>query len=323
MTYDENKVAIIIPLYNDEANIARAIESAVAQIVPDGTRFEVLIVDDGSRDSGPEIAEDYARRFANVKLLRMVRNGGPSAARNMALRETDAGWFTPFDSDDIMLPERVMRLLAKAREAGVDMVADNLLISSSLAPEAVQRNLWRGKPPGDLPMTAELFLERSKSGGEERSELGFLKPLIRRRFLGGPEAYRDELRFGEDFELYTRMLLDGAKALLTDPEGYILVVREGSASHRQGADDHRKLALVGREFLRRANLSPAEQRALASYTQYCEREWAAWTAIEAVRAKSPLMLLKAFAVSIPASIHVSRNLLAAAAGKFRKPSPQG
>jgi hypothetical protein len=203
------------------------------------------------------------------------------------------------------------------------MVADNLLISSSRAPETVQRHLWPGKPPGDVLLTADLFVDRSHSGKDERTELGFLKPLIRRQFLGGAEAYRDDLRFGEDFELYTRMLLDGAKALLTDPEGYLLVVREGSASHRQGAADHRKLALVGREFLHRGDLNPAERRALVSYTQYCEREWAAWTAIEAVRAKSPLGLLKAYAISVPASVHVSRKLLAAAVGKFKKPSLQG
>ena len=43
ITYDETKVAIIIPLYNDEANIARALESAVAQQPPEGISFEVLV----------------------------------------------------------------------------------------------------------------------------------------------------------------------------------------------------------------------------------------------------------------------------------------
>ena len=58
MTYDENKVAIIIPLYNDAANIARALESATAQVMPEGVTLEIFVVDDGSSDEGPEIAED-------------------------------------------------------------------------------------------------------------------------------------------------------------------------------------------------------------------------------------------------------------------------
>ena len=309
MTYDETKVAIIIPLYNDEANIARALESAVAQKAPEGIRFEVLVVDDGSRDSGPEIAEDYARR--------MEKNGGPAAARNRALRETDAGWFTPFDSDDIMLPERVGALFEKARRGDFDIVADNLLISSTSAPETVSRHLWPGKPPGDVPLTTELFVNRSYAAETQRTELGFLKPLIRRRAVkGSAEPYQPDLRFGEDFELYARILADGAKAVLTDPEGYLFVVREGSASHRQGAADHRRLALMGRKFLQRDGLSPAEREAFGGFTRYCEQEWAAWTAIEAVRAKNPVGLLRAFTISLSASLHVTSNLLKAIAGKL-------
>ena len=312
MTYDDNTVAIIIPLYNDAANIARALESAVAQNVPDGVTLEIFVVDDCSSDAGPEIAKDYARRFANVTFLQMARNGGPSAARNRALRETDAGWFTPCDSDDIMLPERLSRLLDKARTDDLDIVADNLLISSDRAPETVIRHLWPDKPAGDVALTTELFVNRSYAGEIERSELGFLKPLIRRSAIAkGIEAYQDELRFGEDFELYARLLADGARGVLTDPEGYLLVVREGSASHRQGAADHRRLALIGRQFLRRNDLKPAEKRAFAAYTRYCEREWAAWTAIEAVRSKKPLELFRAYGISVPASLYVTGQLLRA------------
>ncbi|MEZ5984829.1 MAG: glycosyltransferase family 2 protein [Hyphomonas sp.] len=321
MTYDETKVAIIIPLYNDEANIARALESAVAQKAPEGIRFEVLVVDDGSRDSGPEIAEDYARRFEHVTFLRMEKNGGPAAARNRALRETDAGWFTPFDSDDIMLPERVAALFEEARSGDFDFVADNLLISSTSAPETVSRHLWPGKPPGDVPLTTDLFVNRSYAAETERTELGFLKPLIRRRAVKcGAEPYQPDLRFGEDFELYARILADGAKAVLTDPEGYLFVVREGSASHRQGAADHRRLALMGRKFLQRDGLSPAEREAFRGFTRYCELEWAAWTAIEAVRAKNPVGFLRAFTISLPASLHVVGNLLKAIGGKLNRNS---
>ncbi|MEZ6002161.1 glycosyltransferase family 2 protein [Hyphomonas sp.] len=323
--YDETKVAIIIPLYNDEANIARALESAVAQKQPEGIRFEVLVVDDGSKDSGPEIAEDYARRFENVTFLKMEQNGGPAAARNLALQATDAGWFTPFDSDDIMLPERVAALLAKAQAGDFDIVADNLLISSSSAPETVSRHLWPEKPQGDVPLTTALFVTRSYDVEMERTELGFLKPLIRRRAVKHvSETYQSDIRFGEDFELYARLLADGAKAVLTDPEGYLFVVREGSASQRQGADDHRKMALRGREFLKRDGLGAEERAAFSGFTRYSEREWAAWTAIEAVRAKNLMGLFKAFTISSSASLFVAGNLLKAVGGKLNgKTRPVG
>ena len=248
----------------------------------------------------------------------MTQNGGPAAARNRALLETDAGWFTPFDSDDMMLPERVGRLFEKARRAKLDVVADNLLISSTNAPETVVRYLWPEKPPGDIALSTEFFVNRSYAAEIERTELGYLKPLIRRSaVLKGAEPYQADLRFGEDFELYARLLADGARVVLTDPEGYLFIVREGSASHRQGAADHRKLALMGRNFLKRPGLAPAERQAFVGFTRYCEREWAAWTAIEAVRARQPLKLLSAFTISLPAGLHVAGNLLKAVIGKVK------
>jgi hypothetical protein len=166
-------------------------------------------------------------------------------------------------------------------------------------------------------LTTELFVNRSYAAKTERSELGFLKPLIRRRAVKcGSEPYQPDLRFGEDFELYARLLADGAKAVLTNPAGYLFVVRDGSASHRQGAEDHRKLALMGRKFLEREGLSPTERQAFTGFTRYCEKEWAAWTAIEAIRAKRPAGLLRAFTISWPASRHVAGNIMRSIGGKL-------
>ncbi|MEZ5945766.1 MAG: glycosyltransferase family 2 protein [Hyphomonas sp.] len=322
--YDETKVAIVIPLYNDAENIGRAIECAVRQEVPAGTTFEVIVVDDCSTDEGPSIAEEYARRYEQVVFHRQPRNLGPSGARNAALRSTNAGWFTPFDSDDVMEPARIARLLERGRRQGLDIVADNLIITHNDAPTTAVRRLWPGKPAGDIELTPELFLERSSHVELERSELGFLKPLIRRSSLIGddPAPYLEELRFGEDFELYARMLLNGAKAMLTDPEGYYFVCREGSASRSQGREDHMRLARISRELLRRPGISAVSRKALQEHTAYCEREWAVWASIEAVRSKSIPRFLEAYTISFPASLHVTGRMfdavVARAASGFRK-----
>ncbi|MCA8899818.1 MAG: glycosyltransferase family 2 protein [Hyphomonas sp.] len=316
-TYDERRVAIVIPLYNDAANIARAIEAAVNQKLPSGYTHEVIVVDDCSKDEGAAIAEDFARRFDKVTVLRLAVNQGPSGARNAALRHTDAGWFTPFDSDDVMEPTRIAGLLDRALENDLDIVADNLLITDTSAPRTIVRELWPGKPRGDIPLTSELFLQRSTHVELERSELGFLKPLIRRRGIRkGREAYVDALRFGEDFELYARMLLDGAKAVLTEPEGYYFVCRQGSASRSQGRDDHRKLALASRDMLRRTDISDEARAALQAHARYCEQEWASWALIEGVRAKNVGRVIEAFTISAPASLHVLGNLTRAATSRL-------
>ncbi|MEP0316434.1 MAG: glycosyltransferase [Hyphomonas sp.] len=307
--FDENKVAILIPLYNDAPNIARAIRSAVEQKVPDSTSVEVIVVDDCSTDNGPDIAENMAATLPNLKVIRQAQNAGPSAARNCAVQQTNAAWFTPLDSDDFMTSSRISDLLMEARTKDLDWVADNLLMSSEDTPEEVERVLWPDKPEGDVRLTTELFVNQSYATKIERSELGFIKPLIHRRCLGDTSRpYRDELRFGEDFELYTRLLMSGAKADLVDAKGYYLVRRKGSASHSQSGRDHQRLVRINREMLKYPGLTHMDRRAILGHLKYSERELAWWKMIEAVREKNPVKAFGAMMVSPTATLHVIGNL---------------
>lgn len=309
MNYDDNKVAIVIPLYNDAPNIQRAVESAAAQVMPPGTLLEVLIVDDCSTDDGPAIARKLAETHPHVRFFQQDQNQGPSAARNRALAETDAAWFTPLDSDDLIRPDRVAGLLDYARSHDQDLVADNLLISEAATPEQVDRVLWPDKPAGPVEMTAAFFIDHSFEMPVPRSELGYLKPLINRRAVKrGPRPYIDALRFGEDFELYTRMMLDGAKATLIDPLGYYLIRRPASASHTQSGRDHERLARISQDMLQRAGLTGEERAALRRHVLYSQKEAAWWKMIDGVRTRSLPTVASAFGFSPAASLHVAGML---------------
>jgi glycosyltransferase involved in cell wall biosynthesis len=307
---DENKVAIVIPLYNDAPNIERAIRSAVDQKVPETVSVEVIVVDDCSTDDGAAIAEKLAETIPMLKVIRQAKNAGPSAARNCAVQTTNAAWFTPLDSDDFMKPARIADLLAEARDRNLDWVADNLLMSSEDAPEDIERVLWPEKPEGAVRLTTELFVNQSYDVEMERSELGFIKPLINRRCLQDVNhPYRDQLRFGEDFELYTRLLMSGAKAELVDPKGYYLVRRKGSASHSQSGRDHERLVCISREMLKYPGLTRTDRRAILGHLKYSEREMAWWKMIEAVRDRKPGNAISALAISPSATLHVIGNLV--------------
>ncbi|RAN35956.1 glycosyltransferase family 2 protein [Hyphomonas pacifica] len=309
MTFDTNKIAIIVPLYNDAENIERAVLSAVSQDVPAGYSIEIHIVDDCSTDDGPAVARRLADAHDQVFFLQQDVNMGPSAARNLALEKTDAAWFTPLDSDDIIEPQRIARLLEIALREEMDLVADNLLISMESTPDKAERPLWPGKPEGVVALTASLFVERSFDVEIPRSELGYLKPLINRASTHlGARPYIDALRFGEDFELYTRILLNGAKACLVDPLGYYLVCREGSASHTQSGRDHERLACISRQMLKHPGITPGARSALRRHAIYSEKEAAWWRMIDAVKQRKLGLMLSAFAFSPAASLHVIGNL---------------
>jgi glycosyltransferase involved in cell wall biosynthesis len=92
------KVAVIITLYNKSQYIRRALDSVVAQTFDD---FEVIVVDDGSTDDGPEVVQSCAD--PRVRLIRQ-ENAGPGAARNRGVKESTAPWVAFLDADDEWLP---------------------------------------------------------------------------------------------------------------------------------------------------------------------------------------------------------------------------
>jgi glycosyltransferase involved in cell wall biosynthesis len=94
-----SEVSVIIPLYNKEKYISRALDSVFAQTFKD---FEVIVVDDGSTDEGPKIVDSYSD-----ERLRVIRqeNSGPGAARNCGIRESSSPLLAFLDADDEWLPE--------------------------------------------------------------------------------------------------------------------------------------------------------------------------------------------------------------------------
>lgn len=93
-------VSIMMPAYNAEKYIGEAIESVLAQTYP---HWELIIVNDGSKDGTAAVAAGYAAADSRIKLIHQ-ENGGEAAARNTALGHISGEFLAFLDADDAFLP---------------------------------------------------------------------------------------------------------------------------------------------------------------------------------------------------------------------------
>lgn len=93
---EEDKVSLIVPVYNTKKYLSRCIKSILAQSY---ANIELLLVDDGSTDGSGDICDTYAFRDSRVRVFH-VENGGPSRARNLGLDNVTGKYILFVDSDD-------------------------------------------------------------------------------------------------------------------------------------------------------------------------------------------------------------------------------
>jgi glycosyltransferase involved in cell wall biosynthesis len=110
------KVSVVIPLYNKEKDVARTLHSILQQTMPD---FEVVVVDDGSTDSGANVVRGI--KDERIRLICQL-NGGEGVARNRGIKEARAELIAFSDADDAWKPdflETILRLRKKYPQAGI------------------------------------------------------------------------------------------------------------------------------------------------------------------------------------------------------------
>ena len=111
-------ISVVIPAFNAEATIERAVDSVLGQ---EGVDLEVIVVDDGSTDGTVEIIEFLARRDSRVSVLRNTHTG-PGAARNMGIDAATGEWLAFLDADDEYAPEAFATILKRVNGRDVGLV---------------------------------------------------------------------------------------------------------------------------------------------------------------------------------------------------------
>lgn len=110
------KLSIVVPVYNVEKYLHRCMESLLNQTRP---AHEIILVDDGSKDSSGALCDAYAAEHATVKVVHKA-NAGLGMARNTGMEHVTGDFVVFVDSDDFCEPDMVQKLQTIAEETGCD-----------------------------------------------------------------------------------------------------------------------------------------------------------------------------------------------------------
>jgi glycosyltransferase involved in cell wall biosynthesis len=133
------RVSVMIPAFDAESYLGEALDSVFAQSLP---AFEVIVVDDGSRDRTVEVARSYGER---IRLISQER-GGNGAARNAAVAVASGDFYAFLDADDRFRPDKLERQMqALDTDPELDMVFGQ--VQEFISPELPEEVKAKIRPP--------------------------------------------------------------------------------------------------------------------------------------------------------------------------------
>ncbi|MCT0015469.1 glycosyltransferase family 2 protein, partial [Lactococcus lactis subsp. lactis] len=136
------KISVIVPVYNVEKLLRRCLDSIINQSFED---FELLLIDDGSKDNSGQICDHYKKQDERVRVWH-IPNGGQSAARNLGIDNVQGDFIAFIDSDDFVELDYLEQLYQPMLEDEVDVVSCRYIAYSEDRDEEVKKKIRDNHP---------------------------------------------------------------------------------------------------------------------------------------------------------------------------------
>ncbi|GEM_PF-4525102 len=191
--FDYPRISVIMPAYNAEKTVYRAIESVISQDYPD---FELIVVDDASNDNTWKKITRAANKYERLKVFRNSRRMGPSGTRNRAVREASGDYIVFLDADDVMLPGSL-----KLRALGILYSEADFLYTQYLVADYSAKKLFI---KSTFVSDNFDYLVKAQIGGNV-FPIGAV--ILEKDLIEKAGLFNESITYGEDYELWTRILL--------------------------------------------------------------------------------------------------------------------
>ncbi len=173
---DSVEVTIVVPTFEAEATLGRALQSVLDQTL---RNFEVIVVDDASTDNSWSLICKFISMDSRIRAIRNKENCGKSVGMNRAIALARGRWLALLDADDWYDAARLSALIREGERSQAQMVTDNQYLYDSIA-DLIVGTAWKPSP-ATWQLTFDSFLEASNPFAS--FNLGMLKPVIRTDFL--------------------------------------------------------------------------------------------------------------------------------------------
>ena len=217
----EQLVSVIMPVYNCEKYISKAIESVVYQTY---TNWELIVVNDDSPDNAAAIAQEYAEKDCRIRVIHQIPNAGCAQARNLGISEAKGQYIAFLDSDDIWVMTKLEKQIRLLKEKGAQIAYSSY--------DFIDEN--------DIEIN-KAFIVAAETNYQEmlgRNEIGCSTVVVESELLRN-HSFRPEY-YHEDYVLWMELLALPVTAVgVTDVLTHYRVISSSRSYDKKNAAMHR------------------------------------------------------------------------------------
>ena len=210
------KISLIVPVYNAEKYLAQCVESLLAQ---DYSNKEIILVDDGSKDAGGRMCDEYAGKYPDEIRVIHKENGGLVSAWTCGMRASEGEYLCFVDSDDWVDARMLSEMGVYLTGSGAEIISSDYVIEDNDR----SRYVYQALAPGEYnreKLLREVFPHIL--GNEKRPvHISRCMKLISKELLEKNVHLTDErIRMGEDLSVMFPTLLDAQRLFVMDHKAY-------------------------------------------------------------------------------------------------------
>jgi len=143
MTRQIEKLSVFLPAYNEEANLQRTVINVVENLQKNVSEWEIVIVDDGSKDNTGKIADEFAKENKKISVIHHFPNRGYGAAFKSGLYGCKYPWISLIDSDGQFDFAEINQFLVTQEKTQADMVIGYYLGRKVSLTRKLNSKLWQ------------------------------------------------------------------------------------------------------------------------------------------------------------------------------------